>query len=180
MNLPGYDSIAKHGDMSRQLVRHYFPDGDDLMMALCEAMEQVYRDCLVKTAIAAVDGRRLHIFLDFMFDQMAERGLPKPKDDSIYDALLVYAGRHEPLRQKLHDGYKLVQMTFAHEIQVTYPDLPQRACRELGYMVVATMYGHWKMVATVGFSEEYTMVARQSLDRLIESYVANYEEPEDD
>lgn len=180
MSLPGYDRIAKHGDMSRQLVRHYFPNPDDLMMALCEAMEQVYRDCLVKAAIASADGRRLQIFLDFLFDQMRTRGLPKPKDDAIYDALLCYAAQHEPLRQKLHDGYELVLTTFAHEIQVSYPELPQRACRELGYMIVATMYGHWKMVATVGFSDEFTLVARQSMDRLIESYVVNYVEPEED
>lgn len=180
MSLPSNDQIAKNGDMSRQLIRHYFKDGEDMMLALCEAMEEVYRDCLVKTAIAARDGSRLTIFLDFYFNYLSDKGLPKPADDAIYDALLAYSNTHERVRKKLFDGYSLVQMTFAHELQVTYPDLPQSGCKELAYLVITTMYGHWKMVANIGFSESYHTVARESLDRLIDSYVANYTEPEDD
>ncbi|MEO9468671.1 hypothetical protein [Parasphingorhabdus sp.] len=179
MSLPGNDQIAKHGDMSRQLIRHYFKDGEDMMLALCEAMEEVYRDCLVKTAIAARGGSRLTIFLDFYFNYLADTGLPKPADDAVYDALLAYSNTHESVRKRLYDGYSLVQMTFAHEFQVTYPDLPQAACKELAYLVIVTMYGHWKMVANIGFSESHHRVSREALDRLIESYVANYEEPEE-
>ena len=177
MNLPSYDQIASQGDMSRQLIRHYFPNGDDMMMALCDSLEQAYRDCFVRSAIISTGGSRLNLFLDFYFNLLSDRGLGKPLDDKIYDALFVYATSHEPLREKLHAGYDLVQMTFAHEIQITYPDLPQSGCKELGYLIVATMYGHWKMVKTIGFSDSYTRVARDSMDRIIESYVNNYEEP---
>jgi len=180
MNLPSNDQIANNGEMSRQLIRHYFEDGEEMMLALCEAMDQVYRDCLVKTAIAAHSGSRLKVFLDFFFNYLSDMGLPKPPDDAIYDALFAYANTHERVRKKLNEGYTLVQMTFAHEFQVTYPDLPQSACKELAYLVITNMYGHWKMVANIGFSERYHRVAREALDRLIESYVANYENPDDD
>ena len=141
MKLPSYDQISQHGEMSRQLIRHYFPDEEEMMLALCETLEQAYRDSLVKSAIAATGGSRLQLFIDFYFNFLSNRGLPKPPDDQIYDALLSYANTYEPLRAKLHIGYQLVQMTFAHEIQITYPDLPQSACKELGYIIIATMYG---------------------------------------
>ena len=180
IKLPSYDQISQHGEMSRQLIRHYFPDEEEMMLALCETLEQAYRDSLVKSAIASTGGSRLQLFIDFYFNFLSDRGLPKPLDDQIYDALLSYANTYEPLRAKLHIGYNLVQMTFAHEIQITYPDLPQSACKELGYIIIATMYGHWKMVKTVGFSDSYCRVARDSIMRVIESYVQNYEEPLDE
>ena len=179
MKLPSYDQIAKHGDMSRQLIRHYFPNEEEMMLALCESLEEVYRDCFVKSAIMSDEVSRLKIFIDFFFNFLSHRGLGKPEDDKIYDALLVYANGSEPLRKKLQAGYELVQMTIAHEIQVTYPELPQSACKELGYLTVTTMYGHWKMVRTIGFPNDYTSIARDSLLRLIESYVNHYEPPRD-
>ncbi len=176
ISLPGNDQIAKHGDMSRQLIRHYFTDPEDMAVALCDFLADTYRDCLMKGIIAADDSRRLSVFLDFYFNFLD--GLPKPADDAVYDALFALAGSSERVRENLHDQYTLLQMTLAHEIQISYPDLPQNGCRELGYLVVTNMYGHWKMVATLGFSTDYNRVARQALDRLIESYVANYDDPD--
>jgi len=177
MNLPSYDQIAHHGDMSRQLIRHYFPNGDDMMLALADTLEEAYRDYFVKSAIIATDTSRLRLFIDFFFNFLSDRGLGKPEDDKIYDAMFVYANTYEPLREKLQNGYQLVQMTFAHEIQISHPDLPQSACKELGYLIIATMYGHWKMVKTIDYSDSYTKVARDAVLRLIESYIDNYEEP---
>jgi hypothetical protein len=32
------------------------------------------------------------------------------------------------------------------------------------------MYGHWKMVATLGLSPEHRRITRRSIDRIIASY----------
>lgn len=178
IHLPGNDQIARHGGMSRQLIRHYFDNPEDAAVALCDALAATYRDCLMKGIIAADSSRRLGVFLDFYFNFLADKGLPKPADDSVYDALFALAGTSERVRQNLRDQYTLLQQTLAHEIQISYPDLPQSGCRELGYLIVITMYGHWKMVATLGFSDRYNRVAREALDRLIESYVAHYVDPD--
>ena len=118
------------------------------------------------------------MFLDFYFNFLSEDGLAKPADDTVYDAMFALAGTSERVRENLHDQYTELQATLAHEIQISHPDLPQRGCQELGYLIVITMYGHWKMVATLGFSEDYNRVARSSLDRLIASYVENYVDPD--
>ena len=178
ITLPGYDQIAREGDMTRQLVRHYFANMDDMAVALCDALAASYRDCLMKGIIAADDSRRLSIFLDFYFDFLSEKGLPKPADDTVYDAMFALAGTNDRVRENLHDQYTLLQMTLAHEIQISFPDLHQAGCKELGYLIVIVMYGHWKMVATLGFSTDYNRVSRQAIDRLVDSYTARYIAPE--
>ncbi|MCY6379943.1 TetR/AcrR family transcriptional regulator [Hoeflea prorocentri] len=175
INLPSYDRIAEEGGMSRQLVRHYFENADDMVIALCDMLADTYRDCLMRGIVSADDSKRLSVFLDFYFDLLSEKGLPKPADDTVYDALFALAGTNAAVRENLKNQYTLLQMTLAHEIQISYPDLSPNECRELGYLIVITMYGHWKMVATLGFSRDNNTVARQALDRLIESYVAAHE-----
>ena len=175
ISLPGYDQIAREGEMTRQLIRHYFSSSDDMAVALCDALAATYKDCLMRGIIAADESRRLSVFLDFYFGFLSDKGLPKPADDTVYDALFALASTNSDVKRNLHDQYTLLQMTLAHEIQISYPQLDQSDCRELGYLIVIVMYGHWKMVASLGFSDEYNRVSRQSLDRLISSYVADNE-----
>ena len=178
VSLPSYDQIAREGDMSRQLIRHYFANARDMALALCDTLAATYKDCLMRGIIAADDSRRLGVFLDFYFDLLSEKGLPKPADDVVYDALFALAATDLKVRTNLKAQYELLQMTLAHEIQISYPQLHQSGCRELGYLIVVTMYGHWKMVASLGFSDEYNLISRRALDRLIESYVASYAPPD--
>ncbi len=178
ISLPSYDQVAREGSMSRQLIRHYFANMDEMAIALCDALADYYRDCLMKGIIAADDSRRLSIFLDFYFNFMSERGLPKPADDVVYDALFALAATNLQVRDNLRGQYELLQMTLAHEVQISFPELHQAGCRELGYLIVIVMYGHWKMVASLGFSTEYNRVSRAALDRLIESYTTRYVPPD--
>jgi AcrR family transcriptional regulator len=174
--MPSYDSIAKEADMSRQLIRHYFPDPEGLMIAVCDALAASYRDCLMKGIIEAAATERLSMFLDFYFNFLA--GNQKPKDDGVYDAMFSLAASSEAVRMNLSGQYNLLQYTIAHEIQISNPALSQKACREIAFLFVALMYGHWKMVATLGFSEDYNRVTREAVDRLIASYVQNYHDPD--
>ena len=178
VSLPSYDQIAREGSMSRQLIRHYFASMDDMATALCDALADAYRDCLMKGIIAADDSRRLSIFLDFYFNFLSEKGLPKPADDVVYDALFALAATNLRVRDNLRGQYELLQMTLAHEVQISFPELHQAGCRELGYLIVIVMYGHWKMVASLGFSTDYNRVSRAALDRLIESYTTRYVAPD--
>ena len=171
VSLPSFDRISKSGDMTRQLVRHYFSSSEEIAIGLCNALADTYRDCLMKGILTADDDQRLPVFLDFYFGFLAEKGLPKPEDDAVYDAMFAFASTNESVRKNLHDQYTLLQFTLSHEVQLSYPNLGQDQCRELGYLIVITMYGHWKMVATLGFDDAYNSVSRKAIDRLIVSYV---------
>lgn len=173
-----YDLIAKETDMSRQLIRHYFPDSEVLMVAVCDALAGCYRECLMKGILKADTTQRLPMFLDFYFNFLAGEGLAKPADDAVYDAMFCLAADSDAVRRNLFDQYNLLHHTIAHEVQISHSSLPQPACREIGYLFVALMYGHWKMVATLGFSESHNRVSREAIDRLIESYLARYNDPD--
>ncbi len=176
--VPSYDQIAEEAGMSRQLVRHYFPDPESLMVALCDALAATYRECLGKGIVMAKSTERLPMFLDFYFNFLAGKGLPKPADDAAYDAMFSLARSSKPVRDNLHEQYNQVQFTIAHEVLVSYPGLNQKACNELGFLFVSLMYGHWKMVATLGFDESYNRVTRDAFDRIIQSYNERYDDPD--
>ena len=175
VSLPSYDQIARKGDMSRQLVRHYYRDAEQMAVDLCDHLASVYRDHLVRGVLHADPTDRLRVFLDFYFDFLAGKGLAKPKDDTIYDALFAYAAVSERVRTNLREQYTELLQTLAQELHVAYPKLPRAATRELAYLIVTQMYGHWRMKATLRMTAE-NAVPREALDRLISSYVENYEE----
>ncbi|MEO1542173.1 MAG: TetR/AcrR family transcriptional regulator [Pseudomonadota bacterium] len=176
--LPVYDKIATEADMSRQLVRHYFSDPEELMVAVCDALAAEYKRRLAEGILAAKSTERLDLFLDFYFGLVTTTGHSKPVDDTIYDAMMALAATHPRVKQNLTDGYGLLRLTVAHEIQISHSDLPQRACEELAHLFVALMYGHWKMAVSLDVSPDMNFAAREAMDRLITSYVERYD-PED-
>jgi hypothetical protein len=60
-----------------------------------------------------------------------------------------------------------------HEFRVSHPGLDLRSAEELSWLFVCLMYGHWKMVATLGVSAAHNRVTRGAMDRLIRSYCDN-------
>lgn len=177
--MPSYDQIAGEADMSRQLVRHYFPDPEELMLSVCDALAASYRELLMQGIRTAGTTERLPMFLDFYFDFLAGKGLGKPADDQVYDAVFSLAASSEKIRENLHEQYLVLQHTIAHEVQIS-TGLPQKACREIGFLFVSLMYGHWKMVASLGFPASYHRTTREALDRLIDSYRERYVDPDDE
>lgn len=175
---PSYDAIAQAGGISRQLIRHYFPDPEELVLGLCDMLAAAYRDRMMQGIIAAESTERLPLFLDFYFGLLEGQGLEKPADDQVYDAVLAMAAGSGRIRRNLHEQYALLRHTIAHEVQISHPSLPQPACREIAYLFVSMMYGHWKMVASLGFSADHSRVARAAMDRIIASYLESYDDPD--
>lgn len=163
-----YDAIADAAGVTRQLVRYHFPKPEDLMLEVCAVMADAYREALISTA-GQLDGpARVDAFLDFYFDMLD--GRKKPKDDQVYDAMMALATGNPTVREALVAQYKLVGQVLSHEFSVQYQDLDLKAAEELSYLFVALMYGHWKMVSTLGFSEKHNRITRQAVERLIRSY----------
>ena len=171
-----YDLIAEKAGVSRQLVRYHYPDSEALMLEVCDLLAQSYRDCLITTA-GSLDGpARIDAFLDFYFDLLD--GTPKPRDDRIYDAMFALSGRSEAIRGALAGQYRLLGQVLGHEFEVQNPGLDRQAAEELSYLFVCLMYGHWKMVASLGFSEDHREISRRAMNRLILSYAQNAGETE--
>ena len=165
-----YDAVASAAGTSRQRVRYHFPDPDTLMVALCDRMADAYRTLLTEGAAEVPGPHRLGFFLDFYFGML--EGTPKPRDDAAYDAAMALAVRSATVRGTLRAQYGLLAQVVCHEVRVAHPEIDLPSAEEIGYAFVALMYGHWKMVASLGLSDEHGRIARAAMDRLISTYRA--------
>lgn len=163
-----YDLIAKEAGVSRQLIRYYFSEPDELMVALCDYLASSYREALIKGVLETQTENRLKFFFDFYFDLV--NGFPKPRDDQVYDAVLSLAAGNNAIRSNLRAQYTLIGQVVSHEIHLAHPEIGREFADELSYLFVCLMYGHWKMVASLGLSEDHKYITRQAMDRLIHSY----------
>lgn len=168
-----YDLIARECGVSRQLIRYYFADPEELMVALCDYLASLYRDALLRGVAQTKDSDRLEFFLDFYFDLIS--GNPKPRDDQVYDAVMSLAAGHDCVKTSLREQYNLLGQVVSQEIQLSHPELSRTDCLELSFLFLSLMYGHWKMVASLGLSEDHKHITRQACDRLILSYTRDDE-----
>lgn len=166
-----YDLIAQESGVSRQLVRYYFADPEDLMIALCDHLAALYREALIQGVLARQQDNRLEFFFDFYFDLV--EGTAKPRDDQVYDAVMSLAAGNPTVRDNLRGQYSLLGQVVSHEIHLRYPQIGREGADELSYLFVCLMYGHWKMVASLGLSEDHKHITRQALDRLIQTYTGS-------
>ncbi|MEM9248558.1 MAG: TetR/AcrR family transcriptional regulator [Pseudomonadota bacterium] len=164
-----YDRVAQAAGVTRQLVRYHYPSHEALMLAVCEHLAATYREVLIASVSGKSGTERLGIFFDFYFDLL--EGAAKPRDDQIYDALLSLSARSDQIRTALRDQYQLLGTVLSHEIRQVHLSLPMEACEELAYLLITIMYGHWKMVATLGMGESHKHIARRAMDRLLQSYL---------
>jgi len=171
LSMLSYDLIAEEAEMSRQLIRHYFPDTELLMLAVCDELATAYRDALSRGIVATGSTGRLDTFLDFYFDLLAGNGPTKPQDDAAYDAMFAVATGSDAVRRNLHAHYTGLRDVIADEVRIGHPSLDHTECKEIGFLFVSLMYGHWRMVATLGFSDDNNAVTRAAMDRIVASYL---------
>lgn len=76
-----FETVARSAGLSRQLVRYYFSDSEDLMITSCDHLADLYRNALVNGVAQIEDKNRL----DFYFDLLEAHR--KPRDDQAYDAV---------------------------------------------------------------------------------------------
>lgn len=165
-----YDRIAEESQLSRQVLRYHFLDSDDLMVALCDHLAATYREALIAHAVDLTGPIRIEMFLDFYFGPL--EGATKPEDDQVYDALMSRAAGSERVRTSLRNQYCLLGQVLSHELQLAYPELGQQPANELSFVFVSLMYGHWKMVASLGVSDTHNRLTRAAMARLIDAYVS--------
>lgn len=164
-----FENIAHEADLSRQLVRYYYSDLDTLIVDLCDHLGNIYREILVAGILKVGQVERLKFFLDFFFDLAEEH--PMPVNLEVYDAMVAYSVGSAPLRDRMCDQYKTLGQVIVHELAIAHPELDGAACEELSFLFVSMMHAHWSFVASLGYSRQHSLLARQAIDRLIASYL---------
>ena len=165
-----YDRVAQAAGTSRQLVRYHFRDPDALMVTVCDRLAAAYGEALAEGGLPVREGRSgLHALFDFLLDALD--GRPKPRDEAVFDALAVHAPTSPRIRAALRGHYALLGRAIAEEAQAAHPALGDEAAAEIAYLAVALVYGHWRMVAALGFAEAHRAITRTALDRIVASYL---------
>jgi hypothetical protein len=175
--LPSFSQLVQGSDASRQLTRYYFDDPTDLMLRVCDHLAEAYSMALVNGVEGLEGPKRLSFILDFYFDLVATNR--KPRDDRAYDAMMAYSAGSPKVRDALRDQYALVGHVLALEIKMVHPHLTLEHCAEIAYLFVCLMYGHWKMVATLGLAEDHKHITRRAVDRIIASYAEDRTDQKD-
>ncbi|WP_299727087.1 TetR/AcrR family transcriptional regulator [uncultured Tateyamaria sp.] len=165
-----YEALAHEAGLSRQLIRYYYDDPDDLIADLCDHLGNAYRQTLVAGVVDIGQVERLGFFMDFFFD-LAE-GYPMPDKLEVYDAMMAYAGGSEQVKGRMRGQYQTLGQVMVHELAIAHPALTGEACEELSFLFVSMMHAHWSFVASLGYSRDHGRLARKAMDRLIASYVA--------
>lgn len=173
--LPSFSQLVLGSDASRQLTRYYFDDPTDLMLKVCDQLAEAYRMALVNGVEGLEGPKRLTFILDFYFDLVEDN--PKPRDDRAYDAMMAYSGGSPKVRDALREQYGLLGHVLSLEIKMVHPHLALEHCAEIAYVFVCLMYGHWKMVASLGLAEDHRHITRRAVDRIIAAYAGAEPDP---
>lgn len=166
-----YANIADAANLSRQLMRYYYPEPDILMLEVCDTLAEAYRSALSESSAQFDGSAKLDYILDFYF------GLTdQPAGHSGYgcaDALTAHAAGHEKLKSAMREKYTLMGQALQLEIKVAYPDLTLRACAELAYLCLCILQGNRKLSGSLGMDKAHSQIARKSIDRMIKSFQSN-------
>lgn len=163
-----YSAVANASGVSRQLVRYYFKQPDDLMHALCDLMAEQLGEYVLDGSSDRGESTRVEFLLDSFFHLV--EGKQKLDQDPVYDAMISLAAGSEGLKEDLQGQFTLLGEVVRHEFHAEYPEMDQASTEELSFLFVSLMYGHWRMVASLGFHEDHNRISRQAMDRLIASY----------
>ena len=166
-----YEALAHEAGLSRQLIRYYYEDPDDLIAELCDHLGNAYRQTLVTGVVDIGQVERLGFFMDFFFD-LAE-GYAMPDKLEVYDAMMAYAGASQKVKERMRGQYQTLGQVMVHELAIAHPALSGAACEELSFLIVSMMHAHWSFVASLGYSRDHGRLARKAMDRLIASYVGD-------
>ena len=166
-----FESVAREADLSRQLVRYYYPDLQSLIVDMCDHLGNSYRDILVSGVVEVASVKRLEFFLDFFFDLSDVHAMPI--DLEVYDAMVAYAVGSDDLRASLCRQYQTLGQVMVHELAIAHPELDGPSCEELSFLFVSMMHAHWSFVASLGYSREHSRVTRKAIDRLLQSYISD-------
>lgn len=167
-----YEVISQHGNVSRQLIRYHYREPEELLTALCDYVASLYAAKFEELNATACESgtTSLDLLLDFFFDQITE--MRKPQDDAVINALMTSAAYAPEIKDRLKQQHETLGTLLRNALLETYPELGQQGARELSYLCMSLIYGHWKMVATLGYAPEYSACTRGAADRLIASYRA--------
>jgi AcrR family transcriptional regulator len=162
-----YDLIAKQAQIPRQLVRHYYPDSEALMVDVVASFTEQYQSLVMHNVVSENATQRLSTLMDFFLGSATEQNSPTASSSDCLFALAVSSQR---VRDAMHTTHQVLADTFATELLFSYPLLDLKTRTDIGFLFVALQTGHWRLLSSLGFSQHYASTARLAMEEIIASY----------
>lgn len=165
-----YELIASEAGTSKEAIRSFYPDPEDLAMDLCGRISAWFDEGLEKEFKKLPKAEQFTSLMNFYLGLPSKLSKSKRDDDQVINALMALASKSEDIQTELRDYYTTMQNRIAYSIKRSFSDLKPKQRDELAFQIVCLIYGHWRMVASLNFSEQYNQVARACVDRLISTH----------
>ncbi|MFT5573398.1 MAG: AcrR family transcriptional regulator [Cryomorphaceae bacterium] len=162
-----YDLVAAEAGTTRQKIRKFYPDPDDLLSDLCTEISRWYEEILDRELATISKTKHLEFLLNFYFSVPSAQVAQKRQDDIVIDALLALSAKYEGVKEEMFAHYQNTQQRIAQAIKAAHPEIKPKRCDEIGFQIVCLFLGHCKMVASLNFSPDYCIVSRAAADRLV-------------
>lgn len=164
---PSYDRVAGHAALSRQLVRHYFPDPEALMVAACQSLAETWLTELSQRLAGLPAGEGLDRLIGLCLDAPEPQAdLPPP---GAFESMLALARTSAPLRDALQAQVQALNALFSREAELAHPGLNAAQAQELGRLLVSQVLGHWALAGTLAGVAD-ARAARAAMAGIIAAY----------
>lgn len=167
---PSYDRVAGHAALSRQLVRHYFPDPEGLMVSACQKVTASYLAEIARHLEAVDDEEGLTRLIDLCLDGAGARDeVPPPP---AFESLIALARSSPAVRDALKAEVRALRSLFSREVGRAHPQLAPEEREEVAHLLVAQLLGHWTMSDALALRPGDPGSARAAMQGIVSAYTA--------
>ena len=161
------ERVAQEAGKSRNIIRHYIGNRDDLIAAFVERIlvriKQIAADILAGTP----KQKLIPKVLDFLFQ---ERSADDPPDlgERMLGAMWRIREQSPLTQQALLNFYREFEKILTDGLTRLYPSVPAAKCQEAAYSIICLAESNW-VLGTVGLDNSHTHMVRRSAEYLLQS-----------
>ncbi|MBK7450746.1 MAG: TetR/AcrR family transcriptional regulator [Anaerolineales bacterium] len=161
------ERVAQEAGKSRNIIRHYIGNRDDLIAAFVERIllriKQVAADILENTP----KQRLIPNVLNFLFE---ERKVDSPPDlgERMLGGMWRIREQSPLTQQALLNFYKEFEKILTEGLSHLYPNVPVKKCQEVAYSIICLAETNW-VLGSVGVDISHTRMVRRSAEYLLQT-----------
>lgn len=161
------ERVAQEAGKSRNIIRHYIGNRDDLIAAFVERIllriKQVAADILENTP----KQRLIPNVLNFLFE---ERKVDSPPDlgERMLGGMWRIREQSPLTQQALLNFYKEFEKILTEGLSHLYPNVPVKKCQEVAYSIICLAETNW-VLGSVGVDISHTRMVLRSAEYLLQT-----------
>lgn len=158
------EKIAEQGNFSRNTIRHYIGNRDDLIAALVERLIQRYNNSYGNLFSMLPREDRLRVLLDWLFGYTIDHN----KDIVLFNELFAASSHDASIKQHLLKLHQNWEDGLVEEFKFAFPKAKRAQICEAAYAILCLNFADTSMMG-LGFDSNRRKAARKAADSIIET-----------